>query len=78
MVMLLFKLMLYVLADCGTGGEKKKKACKNCTCGLAEELDAEANKSKPKTVTSSCGSVSISQVVYGVALKNIVKCLLWV
>lgn len=43
-------------ADCGTGPDKKKKACKNCTCGLAEELDAEATKSKPKTATSACGS----------------------
>ncbi|XP_053402651.1 anamorsin homolog [Mercenaria mercenaria] len=43
-------------ADCGTGADKKKKACKNCTCGLAEELDAEAAKSKPKTATSACGS----------------------
>ncbi|KAL5022484.1 hypothetical protein ScPMuIL_001639 [Solemya velum] len=39
--------------DCG-GGEKKRKACKNCSCGLAEELESE--KPKPKTVTSSCGS----------------------
>lgn len=50
--------LLITLADCGTGPDKKKKACKNCTCGLAEELDAEAAKSKPKTATSACGSVS--------------------
>lgn len=46
-------------ADCGVGANKKRKACKNCTCGLAEELDAEASKAQPKSVTSSCGSVSI-------------------
>lgn len=43
---------------------KKAKACKNCSCGLAEELE-EANRvknvSKPPDTSnakSSCGSVS--------------------
>ena len=40
-------------ADCG--GEKKRKACKNCTCGLAEELEAE-KPVQQKSVTSSCGN----------------------
>lgn len=41
-------------ADCGPG---KKKACKNCTCGLAEELENGVQKStKPKPATSACGN----------------------
>ncbi|XP_038142855.1 anamorsin isoform X1 [Cyprinodon tularosa] len=43
--------------SCGEGASKKKKACKNCTCGLAEELDQE-NKEKQKSnlPKSACGS----------------------
>lgn len=58
-----FSFFFFFTASCGTeDGTKKKKACKNCTCGLAEELDAEAAQAKPKTVTSSCGSVSIKKI----------------
>jgi hypothetical protein len=44
---------------CGTTG--KRKACKNCSCGLAEELAAEGKDvvAKPvQTKTSACGNVN--------------------
>lgn len=43
-----------IKTDCGTGKEGRRKACKGCTCGLAEELEGKTKpKSQPK---SSCGS----------------------
>lgn len=46
------------LRVCGTTG--KRKACKDCSCGLAEELDAEKNGKETvdtANAKSSCGSV---------------------
>ncbi|XP_055597682.1 anamorsin homolog [Uranotaenia lowii] len=45
------------LRVCGTTG--KRKACKDCSCGLAEELEAEskgASIGQSAVVKSSCGS----------------------
>lgn len=48
------------LRVCSTTG--KRKACKDCSCGLAEELEAESNGVNlvaNAIQKSSCGSVSI-------------------
>ncbi|XP_055305669.1 anamorsin homolog isoform X2 [Sitodiplosis mosellana] len=44
------------LRVCGTTG--KRKACKDCSCGLADELAAESkqNMQSTETAKSSCGS----------------------
>jgi hypothetical protein len=48
--------------DCGTSDTGKRKACKNCSCGLAEELDKEAATGQASTNTapkSGCGSCGL-------------------
>lgn len=61
-------MFLFNPVECGE--KTKKKACKNCTCGLAEELENENPKPEKKTenAKSSCGSVSC---FYGIPCKNL-------
>lgn len=52
---MVFFLFFFFCKVCGTTG--KRKACKDCSCGLAEELNGQKTvDEEPKK--SSCGSVS--------------------
>ena len=50
-----------IITVCGTTG--KRKACKDCSCGLAEEL-SEGKEPQKKSFTSSCGSVSRKKITF--------------
>jgi hypothetical protein len=51
-----------VIPSMEDGQPKKKKACKNCSCGLKELEEEEAKKETAEVITvqpkSSCGSVN--------------------
>lgn len=60
------------LAPCGeptaaNGTGKKRRACKNCTCGLAkleaEEAASEAERANTVGVKSACGNVSPNAII---------------
>mmetsp|Transcript_31578 Transcript_31578/g.50736 ORF Transcript_31578/g.50736 Transcript_31578/m.50736 type:complete len:95 (-) Transcript_31578:99-383(-) len=40
--------------DCGVGPEGKRKACKDCTCGFAEELKGDP-EAAPNSACGNCG-----------------------
>ena len=70
------------IKSCGDAA-KKKKACKNCSCGLAEQLSDMEKKQAPINQKSSCGSVRFSvhfkyylQVLIVVFLNSVILAML--
>jgi len=45
--------------DCGTGSGPSRKACKNCTCGRAEEEKSQEKTKKTSMPVSACGSCGL-------------------
>ena len=46
--------------DCGTSANGKRKACKNCSCGLRELLEGEDGESRPPPASkSACGNCAL-------------------
>ena len=45
--------------DCGTSNGAKRKACKNCSCGLREMLENEEANAPPPPAKSACGNCGL-------------------
>jgi len=45
--------------DCGTSAGPVRKACKNCVCGLKEEIEKDESAALKQPPASGCGSCSL-------------------